>query len=413
MLEDVVILAGGFGTRLSSVVTNVPKPMAPVYGKPFLTYLLRRLEQAGARHVILATGYLHEMIECYFGSQYRSLHISYSNEDAPLWTGGAILQASRLVQGDDFLVLNGDTLFDIDFDQLSTFHCNHHNNVTLALRTVDNTERYGAVQTDGNLITAFFEKQSSNGSGLINGGIYAIHRAWLQQLGMPAKFSFEKDILQAMVTKQSFYGLAFNNYFIDIGIPDDYFRAQREFEGLFPKDTNLFLDRDGVLNRRVEGDYVRSWSQWEWLPGAQEAVARLSQQYKHVFIVTNQQGIGKGLFTMTDIHDTHRRMISDIETLGGHIDRVYVCPDLQESNSLNRKPAIGMALQACADYPDVELTDSVMIGDSLSDIQFGYAVRMRCVYLNSGNPTPIEIRNYTDIIFPTLTGIAERIPTKQ
>ncbi len=300
---------------------------------------------------------------------------------------------------DDFLVLNGDTLFDIDFNQLSDFHCNHHNNVTLALRKVDNTERYGAVQTKGNFITAFCEKQGCNVSGLINGGIYAIHRAWLQQLGMPTKFSFEKDILQALVTKQSFCGLAFNNYFIDIGIPDDYSRAQREFNGLFPKDTNLFLDRDGVLNRRIEGDYVRSWSQWEWLPNAKEAIARLSQRYKHVFIVTNQQGIGKGLFSMADVDDIHHRMLSDIEAFGGHIDRVYVCPDIKESNSANRKPAIGMALQACADYPDVELTDSVMIGDSLSDIQFGYAARMRCVYLNSGNPTPIEIRNYTDIIY--------------
>ena len=398
MFSEVVILAGGFGTRLSHVLGNVPKPMAPVYGKPFLTYLLRRLEEAGAKHIILATGYRHEVIEHYFGSRYRSLQISYSHEERPLFTGGAVLQASRMVRGDDFLVLNGDTLFDIDFDALCTFHRTHSSAVSLALREVDDTARYGAVRTDGDSVVAFQEKDASAGTGVINGGVYAIRRDWLQGLNMPEKFSFEKAVLQAMVGTRCFYGMAFHDYFIDIGVPEDYYRAQREFAGMFPADTNLFLDRDGVLNRRIEGDYVRCWQQWEWLKGAKETVAVLSRRFVHTFIVSNQQGIGKGLFSMEDADDIHRHVLAEVEAAGGHIHHIYICPDLKDSGSENRKPAIGMALQACADYPGVQLTDSVMIGDSVSDMLFGRQAGMRCIYLTNGELVPEEVRDYTDLV---------------
>lgn len=405
MFDEVVILAGGFGTRLSHVLGNVPKPMAPVYGKPFLTYLLRRLEQAGAKHIILATGYRHEVIEHYFGNRYRSLRISYSREDKPLFTGGAILQASRLIQGTDFLVLNGDTLFDIDFEALCAFHTRCDASVSLALREVNDTARYGAVQTNGNCVVGFQEKNAGAGAGLINGGIYAIRREWLQGLALPDKFSFEKEVLQAMAGMHCFCGMAFRDYFIDIGVPEDYYHAQQEFAGLFPADSDLFLDRDGVLNRRIEGDYVRCWQQWEWLQGAQEAVARLSQQYVHTFIVSNQQGIGKGLFTMADADDIHRHVQAEVEAAGGHIDAIYICPDLKENNSPNRKPAIGMALQACKEYPAVQLTDSVMIGDSVSDMQFGWQAGMRCIYLTNDEPVPAEVRDYTDLIYTDLISV--------
>ncbi len=407
MFEEAVILAGGFGTRLSHVLGDVPKPMAPVYGKPFLTYLFRRLEQAGVRHIILATGYLHEVVQRYFGEQYRTLRISYSQEDKPLFTGGAILQASRLIKGDNFLVLNGDTLFDIDLEAFCTFHLRHTAHLSLALREVEDTARYGAVQMNDNQVVAFREKDTTIGNGLINGGIYAIQRDWLQHLNMQEKFSFEKEVLQTMVDQESFYGLAFRNYFIDIGVPEDYYRAQREFVDLFPLDKFLFLDRDGVLNRRIVGDYVRSWQQWEWLPQAKEAVTKLSKHYIRTFIVTNQQGIGKGLFSMADADNIHRHVQTEITALGGHIHHIYVCPDLRESNSPNRKPSIGMALQACEDYTDMQLTDSVMIGDSVSDMQFGWSAGMRCIYLTNNEFVPQNVRNYTDLIYPTLAAVCK------
>ena len=379
MLREAIILAGGFGTRLSHVVSDVPKPMAPVYGKPFLTYLIDRLIDAGIRRVILATGYKHECIESYFGTSYRGIEIVYSQETTPLFTGGAILQAAQKIQSEDFVVLNGDTLFDIDLQKLYDFHVQNHANLTIALRQVADTSRYGSVTCTNDNIVAFKEKAESIGAGDINGGIYAINREWLMNQNLPTKFSFEKELMQPLAGDPSFYGLRFNNYFIDIGVPEDYYRAQEEFKNLFPQDEFLFLDRDGILNKHLPGDYVRNWNMWEWLPGVLDAMPVLAKHYKRIFIVSNQQGVGKGLMTQADLDDVHRHMLSDIEKAGGRIDKVYVCTDLESAHSPNRKPEIGMALHAQRDFPEVDFHRSVMVGDSKSDELFAQRSRMRFV----------------------------------
>ncbi len=353
--------------------------MAPVYGKPFLTYLIDRLVEAGVSRVILATGYKHECIESYFGTQYRGVEIVYSNEDTPLFTGGAILQAAAKIQSDEFVVLNGDTLFDIDLQKLYDFHTQRHANLSIALRQVTDTSRYGSVTCVNDNIIAFHEKTESTGAGDINGGIYAINHAWLMSLSLPTKFSFEKELMQPLAGDPHFYGLRFKDYFIDIGVPEDYYRAQEEFPSLFPQDQFLFLDRDGILNKHLPGDYVRNWSMWEWLPGVLDSMPKLAQRYQRIFIVTNQQGVGKGLMTQADLDDVHRHMLSDIENAGGRIDRVYVCTDLESSHSPNRKPEIGMALQAQRDFPEVDFHRSVMVGDSKSDELFAQRSGMRFV----------------------------------
>ena len=377
MLREAIILAGGFGTRLSHVVSDVPKPMAPVYGKPFLTYLLDRLIDAGIRRVILATGYKHECIESYFGPSYRGTEIVYSQETTPLFTGGAIRKAAEQIQSEDFVVLNGDTLFDIDFAKLYDFHTKHHAKLSIALRQVADTSRYGSVTCTNDHIVSFSEKAESVGAGDINGGIYMINRSWLLNQDLPSKFSFEKELMQPMAGDPSCYGLSFNTYFIDIGVPEDYYRAQEEFKSIFPQDEFLFLDRDGILNKHLLGDYVRNWSMWEWLPGVLDAMPLLAKRFRRIFIVTNQQGVGKGLMTQADLDDVHRHMLSDIKAAGGRIDRVYVCTDLESTHSPNRKPEIGMALQAQRDFPEVDFHRSVMVGDSKSDELFAQKSGMR------------------------------------
>ncbi|MBR3408889.1 MAG: HAD-IIIA family hydrolase [Paludibacteraceae bacterium] len=180
-----------------------------------------------------------------------------------------------------------------------------------------------------------------------------------------------------MAGDSQFYGLAFNDYFIDIGVPEDYYRAQEEFRQVFPPDEFLFLDRDGILNRHLPGDYVRNWSMWEWLPDVLDVMPVLAKRYKRIFIVTNQQGVGKGLMTEADLEDVHRHMLADIEAAGGRIDKVYTCTDLESSHSPNRKPEPGMALQAQRDFPEVAFHRSVMVGDSQSDALFARNSRMR------------------------------------
>lgn len=384
---------------------DVPKPMAPVYGRPFLCYMLDRLYDAGVTHVVLATGHLHEVIDRYFAHGYRGMRITCSVEDTPLFTGGAIVKAAQYVEAEDFIVLNGDTLFDIDLAQLCDYHVAHQARLTIALREVADTSRYGAVRCEEGRIMAFEEKNESHGGGAINGGIYCINRKWLMGLGLPEKFSFEKELIQPMAGEDGFYGVTSDGYFIDIGIPEDYYRAQREFVELFPKDEFLFLDRDGVLNRHILGDYVRSWDMWEWIEGVLPKMSELAQRYKRIFIVSNQQGVGKGRMTQADLDDIHRRMMADITAAGGRIDGIYTCTELESSHSVMRKPEIGMALQAKRDFPEVDFSRAVMVGDNVTDMYFARNAQMRAVYITKNNPVPESVRDITDLTIESLPAL--------
>lgn len=405
MLKEAVILAGGFGTRLSHVLGNVPKPMAPVYGRPFLCYMLDRLHDAGVTHVVLATGYLHEVIDQYFRNGYRAMRITCSVEDTPLFTGGAIVKAAQHITDEDFIVLNGDTLFDIDLAQLCEFHRLHNANLTIALRQVPDTSRYGAVTCEQGRIVAFREKNDSFGAGTINGGIYCVNRAWLMGQKLPEKFSFEKELMQPLAGQNGFYGVTSDGYFIDIGIPEDYYRAQREFVNLFPADEFLFLDRDGVLNTHILGDYVRNWNMWEWIDGVLPKMAELAKRYKRIFLVSNQQGVGKGRMTQADLDDIHRRMMADITAVGGRIDRIYTCTELESSNSPMRKPETGMALQAQQEFPEVDFSRAVMVGDNVTDMLFARNAQLRAVYITKNNPVPDSVRDITDLTIECLPAL--------
>ena len=354
--------------------------MAPVYGKPFLSYVLDCLIEAGIRRIVLATGYKHEFIEAWFGTHYREAEIIYSNEDTPLFTGGAIRQAASKLESEEA-------------------------NLTVALRRVDDTGRYGSVDCDNGQILAFREKTESKGAGDINGGIYAIRRDWLMELDLPAKFSFEKELMQPLAGKQGFYGLSFSDYFIDIGVPEDYWRAQKEFGALFEPDEFLFLDRDGVLNQQIVGDYVRNWSQWKWLPGVLPSMAELAKRFKRIFLISNQQGVGKGVMSAGDLEDVHRRMMADIEAAGGRLDAIYTCTDLESAHSPNRKPEIGMAMQAKRDFPEVVFHRSVMIGDNVTDMLFAQKAHMRAAYITKNNPVPQAVQDITDLCFRDLSSL--------
>ena len=228
-MREAIVLAGGFGTRLQSVVSDVPKPMAPVAGRPFLTYLLDRLRNQGYLHVVLATGYLHEKVEAFFGKEYHSISIDYAREFSPLGTGGAIVNALQYCHEDYVTVVNGDTLFDIDHSELIDLSVTKRTQLAIVLRQVPDSGRYGAVETDADgRITAFREKDPTAGKGLINGGIYRVDRHLLDDHSIGEPFSFEKELMQQRYHNERFYAYASGAYFIDIGIPDDYARAQKE-----------------------------------------------------------------------------------------------------------------------------------------------------------------------------------------
>lgn len=174
----------------------------------------------------------------------------------------------------------------------------------------------------------------------------------------------------------------------------------------------LFLDRDGVINHRLVDDYVKSWKEFEFLDGVPEAIRIFSGIFKRVIIVSNQQGIGKGLMTEKDLDEIHHRMLEEINRAGGRIDKIYFCPALKETNPSCRKPQIGMGLKAKKDFPEIEFKKSVMAGDSLGDMQFGKRLNMTTVLINPKNIIAKENPDLVNFWFLSLNDFAKALNTK-
>lgn len=221
-VKSVIILAGGLGTRIRSEIGDIPKCLAPVNNRPFIFYLLDQLLAANFERVILSVGYKAEIVEEAVGSSYEALQIRYIKEEVPLGTGGAIKKCLKNIEDESVLVINGDTFFDLPFDELTQFHQKTNASITLALRSLEDTGRFGKVQLDeyGKIIA--FEEKKAGGPGYINGGIYCLERSILSKLPTAENFSFEKDFLAMLDTETELFGMVFDQYFIDIGIPADY-----------------------------------------------------------------------------------------------------------------------------------------------------------------------------------------------
>lgn len=229
---DAIILAGGFGTRLRSVVSDVPKPMALVADKPFLTYLLEYLSKYQIKSVVLCTGYKHEVIENYFSTSYKDIDIKYSVEDEPLGTGGAIKKAFQLIESDNALILNGDTLFNVELSEFLNHHQMQQSDISIALKYLTDFDRYGSVVLEENKVVGFEEKKHKD-HGYINGGVYIVQKEVFDKYELPKTFSFENEILEKKINELNVCGYKSSSYFIDIGIPEDYEKAQKEVKELF------------------------------------------------------------------------------------------------------------------------------------------------------------------------------------
>lgn len=232
MLTEAIILAGGFGTRLQSVVNDVPKPMAPINDIPFLNYVFDYLKYYQIEHVVLSTGYLSDKIVEYYKTEFNGIKISYAKEETPLGTGGGIRYAMEKCKTANILVVNGDSFFDVNINE----HYRNHNfkqaDCTLALRKIDNASRYGTIQLGRlNRIKAFKEKDNKEIQGLINGGVYILNKeVYLSKTIAKCNFSIEKDFYEKRISELNIFGFEYEGYFIDIGIPEDYKKAQIDFK---------------------------------------------------------------------------------------------------------------------------------------------------------------------------------------
>lgn len=393
---EVVILAGGLGTRLRSVVSEVPKCMAPVGGKPFLWYLLEQLRHYPVERVILSVGYLRDAVFAWVDAHRAEypFDLCFAVEEEPLGTGGGIRLASAMADGPEVVVLNGDTFFDADLNALLEARRKSGAAITLGLKPMSDFDRYGTVVLDDAGKVLGFREKAPCAQGLVNGGAYAIDLESEVLEGHGKKFSFEKDVLELQCADGGLYGIVQDGFFIDIGIPADYEEACAKpwllqhrasladtLQSLHGYDT-LLLDRDGVINRMLPGDYVKTWDEFEWLPGAMGALKLAASLFPRIYIVTNQRGVGRGVMSSEALRLVHSRMLEEVSAAGGRIDGIYVCTAVDDDDPW-RKPNRGMFDRILADHPEVLPERTVMIGDTVSDMLFARNCGIRGVLVEN------------------------------
>ena len=386
MGRQAVILAGGFGTRLSHVVSDVPKPMAPIKNIPFLDFIIKQLQRYGFDNFVFLTGYKAEIIEDYFKNLPDTIFIK---EETALGTGGAILNAFNSLN-DEFFVINGDTFFDIDFSLLEDF--GKDKPCTIALRYTNNIQRYGFVEIDDTFkAISFVEKGNlpeNRIDGFINGGIYFMKKSVLEHFikNFSGQFiSLETEIFPQLLKNNELFGLPLGGCFIDIGIPEDYQKAQNLIPEWFEKESKpaLFIDKDGTLIVNTEYPHGRSF---EIIESTIDIVKKYSEQNYHIIMVTNQAGIAKNKFNFAEMNEGFEGIKGFYTSKGVKFDDIEFCPYHKDGvikeysyDSLLRKPNPGMILMACEKLK-IDLKHSLMVGDNaeIDNIKLPY---LKCLIL--------------------------------
>lgn len=232
-MKEVIILAGGFGTRLKSVVNDKPKCLAEVNNKPFISYLIDSLLKYNYNKLIFSLGYLKENMIDYIQSNYPDLNVVFSVEDKPLLTGGAIRLALELVESDSVLILNADTYLGVDLDSLYQHHLKEESDITITLKPMHNFDRYGSVKFDNHHKIYSFEEKKQIDFGYINCGYIYLRKETMLNYLLNTPFSFENDFIKENINKISINAFIDDSYFIDIGIPEDYLKANIDFKKIF------------------------------------------------------------------------------------------------------------------------------------------------------------------------------------
>jgi D-glycero-D-manno-heptose 1,7-bisphosphate phosphatase len=369
------VLVGGLGTRLGALTAATPKPILPCGDRPFLAWLLREFVRYGVTDFLLLTGHLsgqvREAVDGIAATLPRPVSITVSEEPIRAGTGGAIFHARDRLQ-ERFLLCNGDSLFDCNLAELLADAAGDEDAVIgrMVLRQLADASRYGVVALDGQRVTAFRERPAPGTGGLINGGVYLFNRRLIDDLR--PECSLEAAIMPALAARGALRGTLAGGYFRDIGIPEDFTRAQQEIPALLHRRA-LFLDRDGVIN--MDRGYVSSRDQFAWVNGAREAICHATRAGWHVFIVTNQSGVARGLYDEAAVRNLLAWIGDEARRARGTIDDWRYCPYHEQGTvpayaqvSDWRKPAPGMLLDLIRAW-ELDPARCVMVGDQQTDMQ--------------------------------------------
>ena len=374
-VKQCAVLVGGLGTRLGSLTAATPKPLLPCGDRPFLAWLLREFLRYGVTDFLLLTGHLSEAVEAATDRIQALLpkpaRITLSREPFRAGTGGAVHHARDRLE-DRFVLCNGDSLFDCNLAAVLAEAAGNPSSTAghMILRQIPDASRYGVVEVVGGRVTAFHDRPPPATAGTINSGIYLFNRGLIDALRPDC--SLEADILPVLATAGRLRGTVTDGYFRDIGVPDDFQRAQTEIPALLHRRA-LFLDRDGVINH--DHGYVGSRDRFDWIDGAREAIRHATESGWHVFSVTNQSGVARGHYDEAAVQDLLSWIGDEARLAGGTIDDTRYCPyhvdaaiDAYRRAHPWRKPAPGMLLDLIRAW-ELDPKRCVMIGDQDTDMR--------------------------------------------
>lgn len=394
-----VITAGGKGTRVASVSSSIPKPLLPVAGKPVLQYQIECLKRQGFERITLTVGYLGSMIREYFGDGgWFGIKIDYIQEDVPLGTAGALYYLKGNTD-DDFFLINGDLIFDVDLGRMLAFHKEHHAAATLLVHPNDHPHDSGLVIADNEgQVHGWLTKEDARGwyRNCVNAGIHVLSPKLLEKLERPQKLDLDREILKPLIPWGEVCAYRTPEYVKDMGTPERIAQVERDLQSGLVRQKNLsnpqravFLDRDGTINQYV--GFLKRIEDFRLIDGAAKAVRHINQSGYLAIVVTNQPVIARGDVTWGQLEEIHRKMETLLGQEDAYLDDILICPHHPDSGFVGevpaykiqcscRKPKPGLLLQAAEKY-NIDLSKSWMIGDSPNDIEAGMAAGCRTIML--------------------------------
>ena len=404
-----VIMAGGKGTRIASVASDIPKPMIKICGKPILEHQIDNLKACGLTDIILVIGYLGHVIKDYFGDGSKfGVKIEYFIEDHPLGTAGALFKMPQLTE--DFLLLCGDVIVDVDFNRFIEFHKSHHAwaslvahpnghpyDSSLLVTEIVPPREIGGLPEETHKVIRWMNKEDERlyYKNRVNAGIEIISPKLLEETiknfvprhpETPDKIDLDRDVLKPNIKSGKIFAYDTPEYIKDMGTPDRFYETERDIKcglvhnrNLKNKQKAIFLDRDGTINKMV--GFITKPEQFELIPGVSEAIKKMNKAGFLVIVVTNQPVIARGDCSFEELQMIHDKMETELGKEGAFVDAIYVCPHHTDKgfegerpeykcNCDCRKPKPGLLLQAARDF-NIDLSESYMIGDSERDVDAG------------------------------------------
>lgn len=426
----VVIMAGGKGTRVASVFKNTPKPMIKISGKPVLEHQIETLKKQGLTSIIITVGYLSDVIVQYFGDGSKvspitnesfGVNIEYFIEKTPIGNAGALVYLKESLK-EDFILINGDILFDIDFERFISFHKEHKGKVSLFAHPNNHPYDSGILVTDKNKsVTKWITKEEEHPryyNNLVNAGIHIVSPKVLDEIPCQSRIDLDRDILRPLAGTRKMFAYKSSEYVKDMGSPERIKQVSFDFKNnliskcsLRCKQKAIFLDRDGVINKYV--GFLNNIDDFEIEDKVPEAIKMINEAGYLAIVITNQPVVARGELTWEQLDCIHKKMETILGAKGAYLNDVYICPHHPESgfageiSSLKikcdcRKPKPGLLLKAANDY-NIQLSDSWMIGDSERDIKAGKAAGCKTAFI--GNKIDVN----ADIIGENLAEILNKI----